>query len=256
MPDWNPALYLKYSSQRARPAADLIAQIRLEEPQRIIDLGCGTGNSTEQLHQRWPNAELTGLDSSSEMLSQAQKNHPDWHWVRGFIERWQPETSYDLIFSNAALHWVPDHGMLFPRLLNGIASGGVLAVQMPNNFRSPAHTAMLEASRDPRWASIFSGQQERFAIQPAPFYYDALRKIASHLDIWETEYMQVMDGPKAILDWIRSTGMRFYLERLPNDDQRRQFEEVCLKKFEVVYRSNDQGKVLFPFKRLFIIAGR
>src|SRR5262249_22516447 len=116
MPGWDANLYLKFACQRARPATDLIAQIELENPKHIIDLGCGTGNSTEQLHRRWPQANLAGLDNSSEMLGQARSNHPDWQWIESTIEQWSPATAFDLIFSNACLHWLPDHATLFPRL--------------------------------------------------------------------------------------------------------------------------------------------
>lgn len=256
MPDWNPDLYLKFSDQRARPAADLIAQIKLENPKRVIDLGCGTGNSTEQVHARWPKAEITGLDSSASMLKQARSRHPDWHWIQSNIEDWQPDGRFDLIFSNAALHWLADHGALFPRLMQSVASGGVMAVQMPNNFHSGAHQAMKKVAGDPRWAGALSNAAEKFGVQTPAFYYDTLRKLASHLDIWETEYLQIMDGPEAVHEWIRSTGMRAYLEKLADDGQREEFERLCLEEMEKTYQPNDQGKVLFPFKRIFIVAYR
>src|SRR5689334_7353624 len=139
MPDWNPQLYLRFSDQRGRPAADLVAQIELENPNRIIDLGCGTGTSTERLHQRWQNAQITGLDSSPAMLRQARDNHPKWDWMESTIEDWSPVAAYDLIFSNAALHWVAQHEALFPRLMAQVCPEGALAVQMPHNSGSPAH---------------------------------------------------------------------------------------------------------------------
>jgi len=256
MPDWNPDLYLKFSDQRARPAADLIAQIKLENPKRIIDLGCGTGNSTEQVHARWPQAEITGLDSSASMLKQASARHPDWHWLESDVENWKPSGSFDLIFSNAVLHWLGDHALLFPSLFQLVAPGGALAVQMPNNFHSRAHQAMKKVAGDPRWAAALTNASEKFGVQPVAFYYDVLRKMALHLDIWETEYLQIMDGPKAVHDWIRSTGMRAYLERLSNDEQRAEFERLCLQEIEGAYHPNDQGKVLFPFKRIFLVAYR
>jgi len=137
MPDWDPKLYLKFAGQRGRPAEDLVAQVKLEAPQSIIDLGCGTGTSTEDLHRRWPHAQLTGLDNSAEMLGQARASHPDWTWIASTVEAWKPAQSFDLIFSNACLHWVGDHGRLFPRLLGCLSPGGALAVQMPNNFDAP-----------------------------------------------------------------------------------------------------------------------
>jgi len=256
MPDWDHPLYLKFSDQRARPAADLIAQIQLENPQRLIDLGCGTGNSTAQLHRRWPQASLTGLDSSPAMLAQARKDHLDWQWMESAIEDWKPQASCDLVFSNAALHWVPDHAVLFPRLFSAVAPGGALAVQMPYNFLSPAHQGMKKVAARPEWAGMLASATETLFVQPAAFYYHALRKLASNLNIWETEYLQIVDGPRAVLDWVRSTAMRAYLERLPDDQQRRRFEEQCLAEFEKSYPPDDQGKVLFPYRRMFIVAYR
>ena len=254
--DWDPNLYLRFADQRARPAADLIAQIKLDRPQSIIDLGCGTGNSTEQLHDRWPQAEITGLDSSASMLAQARQNHSGWKWVECAIENWKPEKSYDLVFSNAALHWVPDHVALFPRLLNAVARGGALAVQMPNNFHSAAHQAMKRVAADSRWGGRLDGASERVHVEAISFYYDALRKTAAAVNFWETEYLQVVEGPRAVLEWLRSTAMRGYLERLPEDGERRSFEDMCLREFEKAYTPDDQGKVLFPYKRMFLIAYR
>jgi trans-aconitate 2-methyltransferase len=257
MPTWDPNLYLKYANERTRPAADLIAQIRLENPARIVDLGCGPGNSTELLRHRWPQAVISGVDNSPEMLAQAKTKHPDWQWVMGDIEAWKPEPAVDLIFSNAALHWVPGHATLFRSLIGAVAADGALAAQMPNNFHSPTHTVMQDvaANGDPRWSKALATART-FTVQPPAFYYDVLRKHASRVDIWETEYQHVMDGPKAIFDWIRGTGMRPYLERLADDEQRRLFEQMCLEGFQEAYPPDDQGKVLFPFRRLFIVAYR
>lgn len=258
MPDWDAKLYLKFSSQRARPAADLIAPIELEDPKRVMDLGCGPGNSTEQLHQRWPQAEISGLDSSAEMLAQARAKHPDWKWIASSVEAWKPDSAFDLIFSNACLHWVADHGALFPRLLSYVAPGGAVAAQMPNSYHAPAHTLMKEVSQAPGmpWTGKLPPASESYSVRPVAFYYDALRKLARRLNIWETEYLQIMDGPRAVLDWVRSTAMRPYLERLPGDDQRRLFEQHCLERFEQAYPANDQGQTLFPYRRMFIIAYR
>jgi trans-aconitate 2-methyltransferase len=258
MPDWDASLYLKFAGQRGRPATDLIAQIELENPQRIIDLGCGTGNSTEQLARRWPQAGLTGLDSSREMLNQARSNHPDWKWIESSIEQWAPQATFDLIFSNACLHWLPDHATLFPRLVSYLAPGGALAVQMPNSYHLPAHTVMKDVANDPQapWARTLAGASETYSVEPLAFYYDNLRSLTSRVNIWQTEYLQIMDGPKAILEWVRSTAMRRFTEPLPNDDQRRLFEQRCLARFEQAYPADDQGKTLFPYRRLFVIAYR
>jgi trans-aconitate 2-methyltransferase len=258
MPAWDPNLYLKYANERARPAADLIAQIHLDAPMRIVDLGCGPGNSTEQLHQRWPQAAITGLDHSQEMLAEAKARHPGWQWLLGDIEGWKPQPAVDLIFSNAAFHWVPGHATLFRSLIGGVSPGGALAAQMPNNFHSAAHSVIQQvaANGDPRWSKDLASAAGTFTVQPAAFYYDVLRKHAGRVDIWETEYQHVMDGPKAIFDWIRSTGMRPYLDRLADEELRQLFEEMCLEGFQEAYPPNDQGKVLFPFRRMFIVAYR
>ena len=256
MPDWDPNLYLKFSDQRARPAADLIAQIKLDHPEQIIDLGCGTGNSTEQLHQRWPKSQLTGLDNSDNMLAQARKNHPDWEWVQSSIESWNQGNAYDLVFSNAALHWVPDHTTIFPRLLSRVSAGGALAVQMPYNFQSPAHQGMKRVAADPRWGGKLDGASEKYFVQPIAFYYRALSTTAAVLNLWEAEYLQIMDSPRAILEWVRGTAMRGYLERLPDEAERKGFEELCLKEFERSYVTEENGKILFPYRRMFMVAYR
>ncbi|HEY6270701.1 MAG TPA: methyltransferase domain-containing protein [Terriglobales bacterium] len=258
MPGWDANLYLKFSGQRARPATDLIAQIELENPRRVIDLGCGSGNSTEQLRRRWPQADLTGLDNSPDMLKQARNNHPDWKWIQSGVEEWAPESTFDLIFSNACLHWVADHARLFPRLLSYLAQGGALAVQMPNSYHLAAHTIMQEVANDPSapWSHTLAGAAETYSVQPAAFYYDTLRKLSSRINVWQTEYLQIMDGPRAILDWVRGTAMRRFTEPLPSDEQRTQFEQRCLERFERSYRANDQGKTLFPYRRIFVIVYR
>lgn len=258
MPGWDANLYLKFSGHRARPAADLIAQIELENPRRVIDLGCGTGNSTEQLHHRWPQADLTGLDNSPDMLSQARAAHPDWRWIESGVEQWSPDGPFDLIFSNACLHWIGDHGGLFPRLAGHLAPGGALAIQMPNSYHLPAHTLMQEVAGEPGtpWLQTLAGVAETYSVQPPDFYYDALRGISGHLNIWQTDYLHVMDGPRAILDWVRGTAMRRFTEPLANDEQRRMFEQRCLERYEQVYPANDQGKTLLPYRRIFIIAYR
>jgi trans-aconitate 2-methyltransferase len=258
MPGWDPNLYLQFSAQRARPATDLIAQIVLENPKRIVDLGCGTGNSTAQLHRRWPQAELAGVDNSLEMLAQARTAHPQWIWIDSTIEAWSPSTAFDLVFSNACLHWVANHGKLFPRLLSYVTPGGALAVQMPNSQDQPAHVLMKGVANDPKapWSAILAGASETYHVQTPTFYYNALRKMASQVNIWQSEYLQIMGGPKAILDWVRSTAMRRYTVPLPNDNMRRLFEERCLVRFQEAYPANDQGQSLFPYRRIFILAYR
>jgi trans-aconitate 2-methyltransferase len=256
MSAWDAGLYLQFANERARPAADLISHIDLRNPAHIIDIGCGPGNSTQMLHERWPQAAVTGVDSSSEMLAKAQSLHPEWKWIQADAATWRTEHSFDLVFSNAALHWVPDHAELFPRLLDFVAPGGVFAVQMPANFHAPAHRIMAEAAQEPLWREALQNASAGIGVESLPFYYDLLQPLALRLDLWETEYLHIMDGPEAILEWIRATGMRPYLQALPDDRQRKQFQDLCLERLRKSYPQRQSGKVLFPFRRIFVIAYR
>ena len=256
MPNWDVDLYLKFSAERTQPAIDLISRISLTDPRRIVDLGCGPGNSTAMLRQRWPSAETIGLDSSSEMIAAASQAYPDAIWVQGDIATWTAIAPFDLVFSNAALHWVANHAQLLPRLLEQVASPGALAIQMPAHFRSPVHELMIETAGNPAWHNQMHGAIHAIKVERPGFYYDLLQSHTSKLDLWETEYIHVVDGPAAILEWIRGTGLRPFLEALSSDEQRRRFEELFLSGLTAAYPAQKDGRVLFPFRRLFIVAYR
>ncbi|HTS63353.1 MAG TPA: methyltransferase domain-containing protein [Candidatus Acidoferrales bacterium] len=249
MPSWSPAQYLKFSEERTRPCRDLAARIELDDPRRIIDLGCGPGNSTEVLAARWPAADLAGLDSSADMIAKASAAHPDWHWIDGEIAEWAalPGERYDLAFSNAALQWVPDHATVLPRLLE---KARALAFQIPGNWDSPAHRAMREVAKGYR----LEGRVREWYSHDAAFYYDILARRALRLDLWETEYMHIMDGAEAIVEWYKGTGMRPFLEALDSDADRRRFSADYLKALRPAYATRPDGKVLFPFRRIFLVA--
>jgi trans-aconitate 2-methyltransferase len=255
MPTWDADLYLKFASERTQPAIDLISRISLA-PSRIIDLGCGPGNSTAMLRQRWPDAEIVGLDNSREMIKAASQAHPDWAWVEGDIATWTAPVPFDLVFSNAALHWVPNHAEVMPHLIQQVRSQGALAIQMPAHFRSPVHELMIEIAGKSAWLDHMHGAIHAIKVERPSFYYDLLRPHTSKLDLWETEYIHVMDGPSAILEWIRGTGLRPFLEALPSADQKRRFEELFLAGLARAYPAQEDGRVLFPFRRLFILAYR
>jgi trans-aconitate 2-methyltransferase len=250
MPSWSPTQYLKFSEERTRPCRDLAARIDLPPRARIIDLGCGPGNSTEVLAERWPDAELSGLDSSPDMIAKATAAHPEWRWIAGDIAQWaaSPGTeAYDLVFSNAALQWVSDHATIFPRLL---AHTRTLAVQVPANWHGPAHQTMREvAKRYP-----LDGRVREWYTHDDAFYYDALSPHATQLDIWATEYVHLVDSAEAIVEWYKGTGMRPFLEALPTDADRARFTVDYLDAIRSVYPPRPDGKVLFPFRRLFLIA--
>ena len=253
---WNPETYLSFASERTQPALDLVTRITLPEPRRIIDLGCGPGNSTQLLQQRWPTAEITGLDNSPEMLATARKAHPTWRWVQGDTAEWTSPTPYDLIFSNAALQWVPRHTEVLPRLLQQVTANGALAVQMPATYHAPVHGLMRDLAKDPAWRDRLRPATRAVLVEKPPFYYDLFSQLVSRLDIWETEYIHALDQHEGIVDWMRGTGLRPYLEALASDDQRTRFESLLLDEIRRVYPRQRDGRVLFPFRRLFFIAYR
>ncbi|HKB91711.1 MAG TPA: trans-aconitate 2-methyltransferase [Opitutaceae bacterium] len=256
MPVWDPKLYLKFGGERTQPAIDLLSRIQLGEPAHIVDLGCGPGNSTELLRQRWPNADIAGVDNSPSMIEAARKSRPSGVWLEGEIASWKPSAPCDLVFSNAALHWLPNHATLFPALMQDVALGGVLAVQMPAHFESPVHAAIIEIAEQSPWRSRMASAQSAIRVERPGFYYDSLQPFVRRIEIWETLYNHVMNGPEAILEWIRGTGLRPFLEALKDDEERREFTDRYLKKLTATYPRQCDGKVLFPFRRLFILAHR
>lgn len=249
---WNPEQYHLYSDHRLRPALDLLAQIDLSSPMMIYDLGCGMGNVTSMLSSRWNSAVVTGLDSSESMLTAAKKEHPALEWVHGEIGDFNPASKANLIFSNAALHWLDDHESLFPKLLKQLRSGGVLAVQMPNNFSAPSHQTLYELAQSDRWFDTLGS-----IVRPAPvhnieWYYDLLSPITEQLNIWETTYFQVLKGKNAVLEWTRSTALRPFLQALDKRDVDA-FEQEYANLLLQAYPQREDGATLYPFSRLFIV---
>jgi trans-aconitate 2-methyltransferase len=256
MPVWDAALYLRFADERTRPAADLLARIPLDNPAHVVDLGCGPGNSTELLRRRWPRAAVVGVDNSAEMLAAAKAGCPGGKWLRGDAAHWAADPPADVIFSNAALQWVRDHGRLLPRLLAQTAPGGILAVQMPAHAGSPLNQQIRRVADAPEWRRTLAGAARALTFESPSFYYDALSPHASRLDIWETEYQHVLANVEAIVEWMRGTGLRPYLEALPTDEERGRFEQRLLAALREVYPPRIDGRILFPFKRLFILAQR
>jgi len=256
MPKWDAEQYLRFSSERTQPSVDLAARIAVPDPGRIIDLGCGPGNSTAILRQRWPKADITGLDSSADMIAAASRSYPHHEWLIGDISTWSAGIPFDLVFSNAALQWVPRHAILFPNLFDQVASGGALAVQMPAHFNSPLHREIRETADDPSWRHLMGPALNVMTKESPSFYYDLLRPLAAHLEIWETEYYHVVDSPQSIVEWFRGTGLRPFLEALENERQRKRFEELLQERYTRAYLPQNDGRVLFQFRRLFIIAYR
>jgi trans-aconitate 2-methyltransferase len=251
---WDPTCYLRFGAQRLRPAADLLARVPLSAPASIVDLGCGPGNATRLLAARWPEAALTGVDLSAEMLAEARRDGPDAEWVEADLADWAPERRFDLVYSNATLHWLAHHEVLLPRLMTFLRPGGVLAVQMPRNFAAPFHALMRDTAASGPWAARLAGLLRDDPVGAPAFYYGLLSGVASSLDIWQTEYLQVLEGEDAVLKWVRGTALRPVIEAL-DAEMFDAFEARYAERLRAAYpRRPEDGCTLFAFRRLFIVA--
>lgn len=236
-----------------RPALDLMARVPASAPERIVDLGCGAGNVTRFIGEYWPRARIIGVDSSPEMLAKAFAEGLDVTWLEADLRDWQPEEAPDLIFSNAVLHWCDDHDTLLPRLLEFLAPRGVLAMQMPRNHHAPSHTCMVEAARSGPWAEKLRPFLREQPVAPPDYYYDLLTPLTWRLDIWETEYCHVLDGDNPVVEWTRGSALKPLLDALDVEEQTA-FEADYAKRIAAAYPPSGNGKTLFPFRRLFVIA--
>jgi len=252
---WNPDQYLKFGDQRLRPAQDLLARVGLESPGIIYDLGCGTGNTTQLLADRWPQSQVTGIDSSSEMLEKARNSCPNLDFKEADLEVWNPGIEADLFYSNAALHWLGNHEILFPRLLKKLPRGGRLAVQMPRNFESPSHTSITESVDSGPWAERLRPVFRSSPVSEPGFYYDLLSPHAEHLDLWETVYQHMLEGDNPVVEWTRGTALRPLLKLL-NKEEEKEFIEDYSRRILEHFPPGKNGKTLFPFRRLFLVAKR
>jgi trans-aconitate 2-methyltransferase len=254
MSDWNPALYTRFEDERTRPAAELLARVPLDAPRFVVDLGCGPGNSTELLVKRFPAARIVGTDSSQAMLTTARQRLPQLSFEQGDIAQWAPAESVDLAYANASLQWVGDHPRLLPRLLSALAPGGVLAVQMPDNLDEPSHRLMRETAAALLGIAADDADQHRARILPAQQYYDLLTPQAD-VDVWRTTYYHRMDDAAAIVQWLRATGLKSYVDPLAPELQARFLTEYQ-RRIESAYPPRADGKRLLAFPRLFIVARR
>ena len=251
---WNPALYRRFEDERTRPAEDLLARVVLERAKSVVDLGCGPGNSTELLVERFSDAKITGTDTSQAMLESARKRLPQCHFELSDVSSWHAEDAPDLIFANAVLQWVPNHQKLLPRLVSALAPGGVLAVQMPDNLDEPTHRSMREVANSGPWASALTGAA-RPGLPPAEVYYDLLAEGCASIDIWRTTYHHPMNSAADIVAWVRATGLRPFLDPL-SEQQRTAFLAEYERRIDAAYPVRAGGKRLLAFPRLFIVARR
>lgn len=254
MKDWNPDLYRQFEAERTRPATELLSRIPLRQVSRATDLGCGPGNSTELLCQAWPDAHITGLDSSQAMLEQALKRLPDCQFLQADIRLWQAEVPQDVIYANASLQWLTDHQQVLPHLVEQLSAGGVLAIQMPDNLDQPTHSLMRKVAEHPQWATkIGPGAAERKKLLSTEAYYDLLSRVGCKVDIWRTTYFHVMPSHQAIVDWLKATGLRPFLAPLDEPEQEEYLSRYLLE-LTRAYAVRGDGNVLMPFPRLFIVA--
>jgi trans-aconitate 2-methyltransferase len=256
---WDPALYLAFADHRLRPALALLARVPLTAPKVVYDLGCGAGQVTRLMAERWPDATVYGLDRSPEMLAKAAAEPGQVRWVEADIRQWRPDEPVDLLFSNAALQWVEGHEELFPRLVCFLSPGGCLAVQMPLSWDAPSHRLMRETLADggPGGTALGSEALRRTMarqwVAAATVYYDLLAPYARRLDIWETEYLQVLEGDDPVLEWVKGTGLRPILHGL-DAAERAVFLAEYARRLRTVYPLRADGRTLYPFRRLFIVA--
>jgi trans-aconitate 2-methyltransferase len=257
MLEWNPALYRRYEDERTRPAQELLARVPLTGAARVVDLGCGPGNSTELLVRRFPAAQTVGTDNSEAMLVSARERLPQATFELSDIATWAPrsqEEAPDLIYANASLQWVPDHEMLIPRLFDALAPGGVLAIQMPDNRQEPTHRLMRAVAAEAPWAeAIGDADRLRTLLLDLGGYYDLLAPRAAHVDVWHTIYQHRMADAASIVEWVRGTGLKPFVDRLPADLQASYLAEY-LRRVDEAYPPRADGKRLLAFPRMFIVA--
>jgi trans-aconitate 2-methyltransferase len=247
---WDPERYLTYADERGRPFVELLARVGATDPRTVVDLGCGPGNLTGLLTERWPDAEIAGIDSSAEMIARAQE-------IRGVrfevadVRTWQPAAPVDVLISNATLQWVPGHLDLLPELVGHVSPGGWFAFQVPGNFDEPSHGIRRELAAEAPYAEHTSGVAVPAAFGPEA-YLDALTRSGCRVDAWETTYLHVLSGPDPVFTWVSGTSARPTLQALP-DDLRPRFEDEFRRRLAAAYPQRPYGVVL-PFRRVFAVA--
>jgi trans-aconitate 2-methyltransferase len=253
---WSARQYVAFEEERTRPVRDLLSAVPRDRAERAIDLGCGPGNSTEVLISRFPEATVSGLDSSPDMIEAARRRLPAVGFELGPIEDWDAPGPFDVILANAVFQWIPDHARLFPRLAGKLAAGGALAVQMPDNLDQPSHRLMREIAADGPWADrLAAAASDRTEVQTAEWYFRLLQPLCARVDVWRTTYHHLLAGPSAVVEWFKGSGLRPFLTPL-DEAQRADFLSRYRAEIAKAYPAAADGTVLLPFPRLFIVAIR
>jgi trans-aconitate 2-methyltransferase len=255
MDNWNPNKYLQFKNERTQPAIDLVEKIDINEPKNIIDIGCGPGNSTQILINKWPNSMVIGLDSSRNMIEKARKDYPYQMWIHDDAENIHDDKKYSIVFSNASLQWMEDHKVLIPKLWKIVGDNGVFAAQIPKFETMPINSAIQNVLRKELWEkSIKNNFWANKTLHNLDYYYEIFSTFTEEIILWETHYFHILPSMQGIIDFVHSTALKPYLEELKTDKEKRKFENDILKECRKYYKEQSNGKVLFPFERMFMIA--
>lgn len=256
MPEWSSEQYLKFENQRTQPAIDLVRRISITEPKKIVDVGCGPGNSTNVLAKQFPQAQIIGVDNSENMIVAAKSSYSNLNFKvcdagKGLNLL---GNDYDIVFSNACIQWIPNHKSLISNMMELLRSGGELAVQTPMNYDEPIHKIISEISTSKKWKNKFSTHRVFYNLTQSE-YYDLLSQISVSFTMWETVYFHRMSSHQSIMEWYRGTGLRPYLSALP-ENEKALFEKEVFEEVVKAYPVQANGEIIFKFPRLFFIAAK